>query len=62
VSEDLSSLLHLNNRKFEAPTLCVYQFPDRILPNTALSFIDFVELCERQEHTTGVACTIKASY
>ncbi|WP_144061182.1 hypothetical protein [Hyphomicrobium denitrificans] len=35
---------------------------ERMLPATALSFVDFVALCERMERETGEACTIVASY
>jgi hypothetical protein len=33
-----------------------------MLPDTAQSFVDFVELCERQEQKTGEPCTVHASY
>ncbi len=34
----------------------------RALPDYALSFVDFVELCERKEKETGEPCLIIASY
>jgi hypothetical protein len=35
---------------------------ERLLPDTALAFVDFVELCERKECETGEPCRILASY
>jgi len=34
----------------------------RKLPDYALSFVEFVELCERKEKETGEPCEIQASY
>lgn len=34
----------------------------RALPDTALAFVDFVELCERKERETGEPCRIAASF
>lgn len=35
---------------------------ERMLPDTALAFVDFVELCERKERETGSPCAVIASY
>jgi hypothetical protein len=35
---------------------------ERMLPDTALAFVDFVELCERKEAETGEPVRILASY
>lgn len=35
---------------------------DRMLPTTALAFVDFVELCEAKERETGEPCRITASF
>jgi hypothetical protein len=33
----------------------------RLLPDTALSFVEFVELCERKERETGEPCLVVVS-
>jgi hypothetical protein len=35
---------------------------ERMLPDSALAFVDFVELCERKEAELGEPCRILASY
>jgi hypothetical protein len=35
---------------------------ERMLPETALAFVDFVELCECKQRETGQPCMILASY
>lgn len=41
---------------------CTEAIKKRALPDFALTFADFVELCERKERETGEACRIVASY
>ena len=41
---------------------CSEAIASRMLPEFALAFVDFVELCERKEAQTGEPCRIVASY
>lgn len=46
----------------EAITRCLDAISKRQLPDFALTFADFVDLCERKERETGEPCRIVASY